>query len=220
MKILIVGGGKVGASLAEMLLEKNHEVNIIESRLEQVKRIKKDLPEEMIILGSGTDPNVLEAAGIKKADVVAAVTGKDEINLVVTNLTRVEYGVPRIVARVNNPKNAWLFTPEMGVDVTIDQAEITAELITEGMSIGDMHTFKKLRQEGNFSLVELQVGEDVQVARKTIKELSLPPQCVLVAILRSEGLQTPTESTQILAGDEIIALVATEIVDTFRAMFT
>lgn len=219
MKIIIVGGGKVGANLATMLLKKKHDVAVIESRLERVQIIKEELPEYTVILGSGTDPNILESAGIQKADVVATVTGKDEVNLVVTNLARVEYGVPRIVARVNNPKNAWLFTPEMGVDVIVNQAEITAELITEGMSLHDMHTYKKLLQEGNFSLIELHVEEKSSVVGTHVQTVILPPHCTLVAVFRSGELMAPSVSQEFMAGDEVIAFVATESVEALKKLF-
>jgi len=131
MNIIIVGGGKVGAALAARLLAAHHWVRVVEARQEHVTLLQHDLPEDALLLGSGTDPDVLETAGIRRAEVVAAVTGADEINLVVASLARFEFGVPRTIARVNNPKNAWLFTPEMGVDVALDQAELIARLIAE-----------------------------------------------------------------------------------------
>ena len=131
MNVLIVGGGKVGATLAARLHGAQHQVKLIEARREHLEPLKRDLPAETLALGSGTDPGVLEAAGIRQAKLVAAVTGADETNLVVTSLARFEFGVPRTIARVNNPKNAWLFTPEMGVDVALDQADLIARLIVE-----------------------------------------------------------------------------------------
>jgi trk system potassium uptake protein TrkA len=131
MNVLIVGGGKVGATLATRLHAARHQVKLLEVRPEHLGPLKLDLPAEALALGSGTDPGVLEAAGVRQADVVAAVTGADETNLVVASLARFEFGVRRTIARVNNPKNAWLFTPEMGVDVALDQAELIARLIVE-----------------------------------------------------------------------------------------
>jgi trk system potassium uptake protein TrkA len=131
MNVLIVGGGKVGATLAARLHAARHQVKLIEARREHLDPLKLDLPAETLVLGSGTDPNVLESSGIRQAEIVAAVTGADETNLVVTSLARFEFGVRRTIARVNNPKNAWLFTPEMGVDVALDQADLIARLIVE-----------------------------------------------------------------------------------------
>jgi trk system potassium uptake protein TrkA len=131
MKVIIVGGGKVGTSLALLLLEKEYSVKVIEAVREKISRLQQDLPADVVALGNGTDPVVLEAAGILGVDVVAATTGQDETNLVVTNLARFAFNVPRVVARVNNPKNAWMFTPMMGVDVAVNQADLMASLIAK-----------------------------------------------------------------------------------------
>jgi trk system potassium uptake protein TrkA len=131
MKVIIVGGGKVGTSLALLLLEKGHAVKVIETAREKISRLQQDLPANVVALGNGTDPVVLEATGILGVDVVAATTGQDETNLVVTSLARFVFNVPRVVARVNNPKNAWMFTPVMGVDVAVNQADLMASLIAK-----------------------------------------------------------------------------------------
>lgn len=131
MKVIIVGGGKVGTSLALLLLEKGYAVKVIEAERERISRLQQDLPANVVTLGNGTDPVVLEATGILGVDVVAATTGQDETNLVVTSLARFVFNVPRVVARVNNPKNAWMFTPVMGVDVAVNQADLMARLIAK-----------------------------------------------------------------------------------------
>jgi trk system potassium uptake protein TrkA len=131
MKVIIVGGGKVGTSLALLLLEKGYAVKVVEAAREKISRLQQDLPADVVALGNGTDPVVLEAAGILGVNVVAATTGQDETNLVVTNLARFVFNVPRVVARVNNPKNAWMFTPMMGVDVAVNQADLMASLIAK-----------------------------------------------------------------------------------------
>ena len=129
MNVLIVGGGKVGATLATRLRAAQHQVKLIEIRPEHLAALQRDLPADALVFGSGTEPDVLEAAAIRQAALVAALTGADETNLVVTSLARFEFGVPRTIARVNNPKNAWLFTAEMGVDVALDQADLIAGMI-------------------------------------------------------------------------------------------
>jgi trk system potassium uptake protein TrkA len=106
-------------------------VKVIEAAREKISRLQQDLPADVVALGNGTDPVVLESAGILGVDVVAATTGQDETNLVVTNLARFAFNVPRVVARVNNPKNAWMFTPMMGVDVAVNQADLMASLIAK-----------------------------------------------------------------------------------------
>jgi len=134
INLIIVGGGRIGVYLASLMLSGGHKVKIIEQRREQMIRLEKELPREILVLGSGTDPNVLEAAGIYQANVVAAVTGEDETNLVVTNLARFEFNIPRTVAIVNNPKNAWMFTAEMGVDCPLNPADILGHMLAEEMS--------------------------------------------------------------------------------------
>jgi trk system potassium uptake protein len=136
--------------------------------------------------------------------VVAAVTGADETNLVVTNLARVEFHVPRVIARVNNPKNAWLYTPDMGVDVALNQADLMAHLIVEEMSLGDMMTLLKLRK-GEYSLVEEIVHPDSPAAGRAVRELDLPVECVLTAVIREGQLFVPRGGTVLQAGDELLA---------------
>jgi trk system potassium uptake protein TrkA len=148
----------------------------------------------------------LERAGIEHAQVLAAVTGEDEDNLVITTLGRFEFGVPRVIARVNNPKNAWLFTPEMGVDVALSQSDILAKLIIEEMSLGDMMTLLKLRK-GEFSIVEEKVDPKAVVVGKMLRDIDLPPQCVFAAVIRKGQLIVPNGNTELASVDEVIALV-------------
>ena len=209
MVILLVGGGKVGAYLAELLLDEGHRVRMIENQPSHLLGLKLSFPSEVLIEGSGDDPDVLERAGIHQADVVVAVTGCDETNLVVTNLARFEFHVPSTVARVNNPKNRWLFTPEMGVDLCIDQANVIAHLLLEELSLGEMITVLKLRK-GQFALVEERVDVNAFAANRTIAELNLPPQSVISAILRAGELVIPHPTTVILPGDEVLALVQSQ----------
>lgn len=206
MRVLIIGGGKVGSYLANLLIAGGHHVRLVETRAAQLPALQRDLPKEVIVLGDGTDPTVLESAGVRTAQVVATVTGDDETNLVVATLARFEFGVPRIIARVNNPKNAWLFTPEMGVDVGLNQADLMARLIAEEMSLGDMMTLLKLRK-GQYAVVEEKVHPEAPAAGKAIADLHLPEDCVLVAILRKGELLLPRGSIILQPADEILALV-------------
>lgn len=135
--IVIVGGGKVGGRLATVLREAGHDVHIVEADAGHASDLGQRLGPDTVIHGSGTDPAVLEAAGVHACRVVAAVTGHDETNLVVTALARFSFGVDRTVARINDPRNAWMFQPDMGVDAAVDQAELLSHLIAEAMSLGD-----------------------------------------------------------------------------------
>jgi trk system potassium uptake protein TrkA len=206
MHVLIVGGGKVGTYLAGLLLADGHKVNVIEGTKEEFRRAEQELPPGVVISGSGTDPGVLEAAGVRNADVVAAVTRTDETNLVITSLARFEFNVRRTIARVNIPKNAWLFTKEMGVDVPLNQADLMAHLIAEEMSLGDVMTLLKLRR-GQYSLVENKVDPKSIAAGKAVKDLNLPSECVLPAIIRSGNLIIPRGDTVLQPDDEVFALI-------------
>jgi trk system potassium uptake protein TrkA len=206
MLVIIVGGGKTGSQLATTLLEAGHEIRVIEDRIDVLQRLRQELPAEVVIEGDGSSPAVLEAAGIAHAQVLAAVTGEDETNLVATTLARFEFGVVRIIARVNNPKNAWLFGPEMGVDVALNQSDILAKLIVEEMSLGDMMTLLKLRK-GEYSIVEEKVHPEAVVVGKALRDIRLPPSCVFAAILRKGEIVVPGGNTVLQPVDEVIALV-------------
>ncbi len=206
MKVMIVGGGKVGTYLASLLTREGHWVRLIEVRREEIARLEQEIAKEVVVLGSGTDPDVLESAGIRQVDVLAAVTGADEVNLVATSLARFEFNVARTIGRVNNPKNAWMFTSEMGVDAALNQADLVGHLILEEMSLGDMVTLLKLRK-GQYSLVEEKVDWDSQAAGKAVRDLELPSHCVLSAVLRKGELIIPRGDTVLEPADEVLAVV-------------
>jgi trk system potassium uptake protein TrkA len=206
MFVIVVGGGKTGSHLATQLLNEGHEVKLIEDRPAVLERLQLELPADVIISGDGSSPSTLESAGIGRAQVLAAVTGEDEVNLVITTLARFEFHVPRVIARVNNPKNAWLFNEEMGVDVALNQTDILAKLIAEEMSLGDMMTLLKLRK-GEYSIVEEKVHPLAVVVGKALRELQLPQECTFVAVLRKGRMIVPRGDTVLQAVDEVIALV-------------
>ncbi|MDD4137207.1 MAG: TrkA family potassium uptake protein [Methanoregula sp.] len=217
MHVLIVGGGKVGTYLAGLLLADGHTVKVVEGGKEEYRLMAQELPPDVVMSGTMTDPSVLEAAGIRGADVVAAVTRTDETNLVITSLARFEFNVPRTIARVNIPKNAWLFTPVMGVDVPLNQADLMAHLIAEEMSLGDVMTLLKLKR-GQYSLVENKVDPQSVAAGKAVRDLHLPSECVLPAIIRSGNLIIPKGDTVLLPGDEVFALVHVSQLDALAAI--
>lgn len=206
MFVIIVGGGNTGSQLAKFLLDAGHTVRIIDDRPNVLERLAGELPQEIIINGDGSSPAVLEKAGIKNAQVLAAVTGLDEANLVITSLARFEFNVPRVIARINNSKNAWLFTPEMGVDASLNQAEILTSLIAEEMSMGDMMTLLKLRR-GKYSLVEEKIFPGALAVNKAIRDLTLPQNCVIAGIIRHGEIVMPRGVTALQEEDEVLAIV-------------
>jgi trk system potassium uptake protein TrkA len=217
MNVVVVGGGKVGTYLGTMLVAGGHGVKVIEPRPAQIAMMRRTLPAEAIVLGSGTDPNLLEATNIRQANVVAAVTGADETNLVAANLARHEFRVPRVIARVNNPNNAWMFTQEMGVDVALNQADLIAHLVAEEMSLGDMMTLLKLRK-GQYSLVEEKVHPDSAAAGKAVRDLHLPVECVLSAVIRAGQLIIPHGDLVLQPVDEVLAVVHASQVATLASL--
>jgi trk system potassium uptake protein TrkA len=207
MWVVIVGGGKIGSHLATLLLGEGHQVRVVEHRPEVVERLRLELPETSVVAGDGSSPGVLEAAGIRQANVLAAVTALDEANLVITTLARFEFNVPRVIARVNDPLNAWMFTPDMGVDAALNQADILAKLIEEEMSLGDMMTLLKLRR-GEYSLVEEKLPPGSQFLRAPLAELPLPETCVIAAVIRHGQVLVPRGNMRFELGDEVLALVS------------
>lgn len=206
MYVIIVGGGRTGSHLASLLHSQGHEVCVLEHRPEVLANAHHELPTEIIYEGDGTDPQALESVDIQRASVVAAVSSDDADNLVAASLARHQYGVQRVIGRVNNPRNAWLFTSQFGVDVALNQADIMAKLIEEEMSLGDMMTLLKLRR-GKFSLVEEKIYPGAQVVGMAVKDLPLPPNCTISGILRHGEMVMPRGVTTIEEGDEILALV-------------
>ncbi len=217
MFVIIVGGGRTGTYLARLLLSQNYDVHIIESRPEILSRMHRDLPTEIIYEGDMNDLKLLEHAGIQKADVLAAVTTKDEANLAACYIGRSCYNVRRTIARVNNPRNAWLFTEMFAVDVAVNPAETISHLIEEEMSMGDMMTLLKLRR-GNYSLVEEKIPHGAAGIGVAIKDLNID-SCVIAAIIRHGKVIVPRGITTFQAGDEVLAVVDSEGARQLAAIF-
>lgn len=205
MNVLIAGGEPTGAQLASLLLDQKHEVCLVEHRREVLAQLHLELPTEVIYEGSVTDLKVLEDAGISNTDVLVACTSNDADNLVLCYLAHMLYHVPRTIGRVNNPRHAWLFNGKMHVNVALNESTILAHLIEEEMSLGDMMTLLKLRR-GQYSLVEVMIPPGAKAAGAFIKDLPLPDQCVIVAIIRKGKMTVPRGATTIEAGDEVLAI--------------
>lgn len=218
MNVLIIGGNPTGAELASLLLAQKHNVCLVEYKSEILAQLHQELPTETIYEGSPRDLNVLENAGIRSADVLVACTSDDTNNLVLCFLADTLYHVPRTIGRINNPRHAWLFDEKLHVDVALNESSILAHLIEEEMSLGDMMTLLKLRR-GQYSLVDVTIPEGVKAVDKEIKDIPLPDQSIIVAILRKGQMVVPRGNTKIEVNDEILAITdavgAQQLVDLF-----
>ena len=209
MFIVINGGGKVASFLAGTLLERGHTIVLIEKRAAVAEKLAAELPRHpLIILGDGCDVAYQEDAGVGHADVFAAVTGDDDDNLVSCQLAKVAFGVPRCVARVNNPKNQHIFNA-LGIEA-ISSTSIIARMIEEETAVGDMRTLANLRK-GNMAVVEIELPIDrCFVCDKKVRDLNLPVDCVLFAIVRGEEVITVHGDTAFKPGDVVVAFTGVE----------
>lgn len=209
MFVLIAGGGRTGARLANLLLNQNYKVRLVEYRSDLLAHLHQELPTEVIYEGTPVDPHVLEAAGVRDAHAVAAVTSNDSANLVICYLSKSQFDVPRTVARVTNPNNAWLFNEKFKVDVALNSADVFAHLIQEEMSLGDMMTIFKIRR-GRYAVVEEKVPAGAKVIGVQLKDMGLAEHCVIAAIIRDGVMTLPRGDSTLQAEDEIIAVASAE----------
>jgi len=209
MFVLIAGGGRTGARLANLLMNEKYKVRVIENRPDILAHLHQDLPTEVVYDGNAIDPSVLEQVGIREAQALAAVTTSDSVNLVLCFLAKTMFGVPRTIARVNNPNNAWLFNDKFHVDVALNQADLLAHLIQEEMSLGDMMTLFKIRR-GRYSVVEEKVPPGAKAIGIPLKDLGLAEHCVIAAIIRGGVMTLPRGDSALQEDDEIIAVASVE----------
>ena len=191
---------------------------MVESRPDILERLRGELPEELVWVGEMSSPAVLEAAGIKRANVLAAVTSEDEVNLVIASLARFEFNVPRVIARVNDPGNAWMFTAQMGVDVALSQADIFAHLIVEEMSLGDMAMLLKLRR-GEYSVVAEKLRPGARMLARPLYQLGLPEACVIATIIREGRMLIPRGPMTFQAGDEVMVIASDAALPALKKFF-
>ncbi len=203
MYILIVGAGKVGYFLAKRLCQNKHTVSIVEKEKSVCEEIAKEL-DALVINGDGCDPRILQEAGIERADVLAAVTGDDEDNMVICQLAKERFNIRRTVGRVNNPSNEHTFS-ELGIDVPVDSTKIIAKIIEEEASFSDFVNLMSFKR-GKLAIVRLDLPPDSPAINKEIKDISLPPDSVLVSIVRGEEVILPKGNTVLKSGDDVIAL--------------
>jgi trk system potassium uptake protein TrkA len=217
MYVLIVGGGKVGYFLSRALLEEGHEVLVLEKDSRRYEQISRDLGD-VVVLGDGCELRTTHEAGMERADVVVAVTGDDEDNLVVCQMAKSHFKVKRTLARVNNPKNEAIFK-QLGVDDTVNSTRIIFNVLQQEVDVGELVALGPLRR-GDIEVVEVELTADAQATNRAIKDIHLPGDTVLAAIIRNEQILLPSGTTELLEGDEVIALTRPRDAVSLRELMT
>jgi trk system potassium uptake protein TrkA len=215
MYVIVVGGGKVGYYLTKTLLSEGYEVLLIERNPEKVETFQ-EVFGSVVIVGDGAEAATLAAAGAARADVVIAVTGEDEDNLVICQMAKQKFHVGRTIARVNNPKNEQLFRM-LGIDVTVSQTNYILHLIEQAIPHHPFVHLLSLRHE-DLAIVDAKISEGSPVAHRTVAEIALPPNCIIAAILRGPQLLIPSGTTELLPGDDVIAITHREQEDELRRL--
>jgi trk system potassium uptake protein TrkA len=213
MRIVIAGAGGVGRYLGTELAARGHDVAIIERRDEAVAKVPADLT---VIHGDACSPAVLQRAGLRHTDVVVAMTGDDEDNLVVSLLAKEEFAVPRVLARVNYPANEWLFDSSWGVDLAVSPPHLLTALVEEEVLSGDVISLLKL-QHGKIELLEVRLEAASHAVGRRIDDLDLPPDSSIVAVVRGSRVLQARGTTPLAEGDEVLALVPTGAHEQVRA---
>ena len=218
MRVAVAGAGNVGTFIAEELTENEHEVLLIEQSPEVVARLKLTEGIEVRV-ADACEVASLKEAGLETCDVVVAATGDDEDNLVVSLLAKTEFAVPRVIARVNHPKNEWLFNESWGVDLSVSTPHLITALVDEAVSVGRLVRLFQL-EGGQVRLVEVTLADDAPVAEQAIKDLDVPRDATFVAVVRDDHVVMARGDTVLQAGDEVLALVTPESEDEVRRMLT
>lgn len=208
MRVIIAGGGSVGRFTAREMVAAGHSVTIIDNDRATLREYQARDESAGIEwhYGDACDFHVLDAVDTRGAEVVASVTGDDEDNLVVSLLAKQEFGVPRVVARVNNPKNYWMFNEMWGVDVSVSTPHLITSLVQEATSVGNFVRLMQLKG-GKAELVEVTLADSSPAANRAISELVLPRSATIVAVVRAERVMVPTSDTVLRPGDEVMALI-------------
>ncbi len=215
MKVVIAGAGSVGSFIAEDLTNAGHDVLVVEQDPQIVEKRSRAIPCRWVV-ADACEFASLEAAKLEEADVVVAATGDDEDNLVVSLLAKQEFMVPRVIARVNHPKNHWMFSKLWGVDVAVSTPHLLSSLVEEAVSVGSLVRLLQFESSGA-RLVEVTLAEDSPALELTISELDIPRGASIVAVIRDSNIVVPRGDTTLSLGDEVIALVTSEVEDSLRS---
>jgi trk system potassium uptake protein TrkA len=210
MRVAIAGAGAVGRSIAQELLENGHEVLLIDKNPRSIK--VEAVAQAEWLLADACEIASLDDAGLERCHVVVAASGDDKVNLVVSLLAKTEYGVPRVVARINHPKNEWLFNESWGVDVAVSTPRLLSALVEEAVSVGDLVRLMTFRQ-GEANLVELTLPEDAPLVGQLVGSVAWPQDTALVAILREGRVLVPSPDDTLEGGDELMFVANQDVED-------
>jgi trk system potassium uptake protein TrkA len=213
MRVTIAGAGNVGRSIAQELVGNGHHVVLIEREPRAFKT--ESVPGAEWLLADACEISSLEQAQLQDCTVVVAATGDDKVNLVVSLLAKTEYGVPRVVARVNHPKNEWLFNESWGVDVSVSTPRLLSALVEEAVTVGDLVRLMAFRH-GEANLVEITLPHDTEHAGHRVGSIAWPPDVALVAILRDARVMVPTPDDPLEAGDELLFVASPDQEDALH----
>ena len=216
MKIAIAGAGNAGRAIARELIANGHQVLLIDKN---PKSLKMDsVPNAEWLLADACEISTLDKAGLGQCQVLVAATGDDKANLVASLLAKTEYGVPRVVARVNHPKNEWLFDSSWGVDVAVSTPRIIAALVEEAVSVGDVVRLFSIKS-GEANLVEITLPDNSICIGKSVSEIAIPKDASLAAIIRDGHVIAPSPHDLFSAGDELIFVASAEAENQIKGCF-
>jgi trk system potassium uptake protein TrkA len=215
MRVAIAGAGNVGRSVAKELIENGHDVMLLERSTTALR--PERVPEAEWVLADACEVASLQEAELDRCDVVVAATGDDKVNLVVSLLAKTEFGVPRVVARVNRAEDEWLFTEQWGVDVSVSKPRLMAALVEEAVTVGDLVRLMTFRQSES-NLVEITLPHTAPFVGRPVRDVPMPRDSALVAILRGKRVLVPSADDPLEAGDELVFVCTTAVEDEIRAV--
>jgi trk system potassium uptake protein TrkA len=214
-----VGAGNVGVFLADDLRASGHDITVLEQNPGLVAELAAAYPDVHWVCGDGCEYTTLDHVGLAEADVVVAATGDDEDNLVVSLLAKQEFAVPRVVGRVNHPKNEWMFNQTWGVDVAVSTPHLLSAVVEEAVNVGSLVRLLQLDASG-VRLVEVTLSDSSPANGKDLSGLKMPRDATVVAIVRRASVVVPRGDTRLEVGDEILVLVSPEAEDEVRRLLT
>ena len=218
MRVAIAGAGNVGLFIANDLHATGHEVQLIEQNPAVVERAVADEGVEWFI-ADACEVSSLKEAGLERCAVVVAATGDDEDNLVISLLANQEFAVPRVIARVNHPKNEWMFNENWGVDLSVSTPHLITALVEEAVSVGRLVRILQF-ERGQARLVEVTLAEKAPVVDRSLKDIDMPRDATVVAVVRGEHVVMPRGDTTFEVGDEVLAIVTPDSEENVRRILT